>query len=319
MSDGMSKRAVMKEYGFNAKHLSRLLERGFLKYLPGGSPLRKKVNPETIEKLEEGYHYVVCLECGAYQAQITSRHLKSCSDVSLQEYKEKYDSEILCQLTKENRKKTEAQKKHQSEVLKKRFKTPEGEKTREQISRAAKELMQTEYRGQAANHLRALNNNPERKARISKQTKERWDNGDLRDKVEGWHENNPEKSRRLAKRARSFVNNEDPSNLHLNFKELLLDSGFDNFITHYDCNYYEIDEADPNLKIAIEVDGCYWHSCLKCGFDGPKGTKNTDARKESYLENRGWEILRFWGHDIKNNSDSCLHQVSKAVKNASKR
>lgn len=66
------------------------------------------------------------------------------------------------------------------------------------------------------------------------------------------------------------------------------------------------DVAFPGLKIAIFVDGCFWHGCPKHGtwpkqnaeFWRQKIEKNRlrDADTNSKLVDIGWTVLRFWEH-----------------------
>ncbi|QNE45870.1 DNA mismatch endonuclease Vsr [Glaciihabitans sp. INWT7] len=60
-------------------------------------------------------------------------------------------------------------------------------------------------------------------------------------------------------------------------------------------------------RIAVFIDGCYWHGC-PAHFVLPKahpdyweakiaGNRKRDAETNSLLELRGWTILRFWSHE----------------------
>ncbi|MEE6163722.1 MULTISPECIES: very short patch repair endonuclease [unclassified Mycolicibacterium] len=60
-------------------------------------------------------------------------------------------------------------------------------------------------------------------------------------------------------------------------------------------------------KIAIFVDGCFWHSCPEHGqmpkvngeYWSPKLERNVvrDREQTGALESAGWTVLRFWSHD----------------------
>jgi DNA mismatch endonuclease Vsr len=60
-------------------------------------------------------------------------------------------------------------------------------------------------------------------------------------------------------------------------------------------------------RVAIYVDGCFWHSCPHHGtqprsnseFWSHKLQRNVerDAANTRALETRGWKVLRFWGHE----------------------
>lgn len=67
------------------------------------------------------------------------------------------------------------------------------------------------------------------------------------------------------------------------------------------------DVVFPREKIAIFVDGCFWHSCPlhgnvpndKGGYWTAKLERNVerDQRNNRALEEAGWLVLRFWEHD----------------------
>jgi len=73
---------------------------------------------------------------------------------------------------------------------------------------------------------------------------------------------------------------------------------------------------EPN--ICIFVDGCYWHGCEQC-LDRNKlelwirEKKAKDLFVTQNLINRGYKVLRFWEHDIKNNLNGIIESIEKEV------
>ncbi len=75
-------------------------------------------------------------------------------------------------------------------------------------------------------------------------------------------------------------------------------------------------------KIAIFVDGCFWHKCPKhfklpktrTDFWRDKIQSNVDRDKKSVkeLEVAGWYVLRFWEHEIANNLEQVMSKISNA-------
>ena len=69
------------------------------------------------------------------------------------------------------------------------------------------------------------------------------------------------------------------------------------------------DFADKENKIAVFVDGCFWHGCKKhCRVPKQNNTywrekikRNIERDKEvsRYLKRNGWKAVRIWEHDIK--------------------
>ena len=66
----------------------------------------------------------------------------------------------------------------------------------------------------------------------------------------------------------------------------------------------------PKLRLAIFVDGCFWHGCPK-HLRKPKGNRNFWSEKISRnrkrdrivtrnLRSAGWRVLRVWEHELGN-------------------
>jgi len=65
-------------------------------------------------------------------------------------------------------------------------------------------------------------------------------------------------------------------------------------------------------KIAIFLDGCFWHGCARCYKRPTSNTKYWDQKfimnkkkakyASSVLRKDGWEVIRIWEHEINNKS-----------------
>ena len=88
----------------------------------------------------------------------------------------------------------------------------------------------------------------------------------------------------------------------------------------------KIDIAFPSKKLAIFIDGCFWHGCPKHShipktnkeYWLPKLKKNIErARaKDERLKADEWKILHFWEHELINTSKpigSILDIIKKAL------
>jgi DNA mismatch endonuclease (patch repair protein) len=80
----------------------------------------------------------------------------------------------------------------------------------------------------------------------------------------------------------------------------------------------------PKYKIAIFIDGCFWHKCMKC-FKEPQTNKqfwknkidsnvNRDKKINKELTDDGWTVIRFWEHEIKKNIDKCVNNIIQELK-----
>ncbi|MCD6406376.1 DUF559 domain-containing protein, partial [Candidatus Aerophobetes bacterium] len=76
-----------------------------------------------------------------------------------------------------------------------------------------------------------------------------------------------------------------------------------------------VDLCFPEKRIAIFVDGCYWHSCPICfEKETRKGVRGYDARTTKKLQQFGWKVIRIWEHEIKGDLESCIKKVLDLIK-----
>ncbi|MBV9968086.1 MAG: very short patch repair endonuclease [Alphaproteobacteria bacterium] len=79
----------------------------------------------------------------------------------------------------------------------------------------------------------------------------------------------------------------------------------------------------PGVKLAVFVDGCFWHSCPEHGVM-PKGnstfwnqklarTKERDSVVDGELLKRGWRVIRLWEHEIERSAAGAAHKVAIAL------
>lgn len=315
---GVTQRHLILEYGFNQRHLLSLIKRGVLKTLPLEKMANGKVrkSPLICEKsfkdLIKGEHYILCKECGSYLAQVTTKHLQSCSNIKLADYFQKHPTAIdMCSFTKENKAKTEEQKHKQSKKLKARFQTPQGEITREQIRQASIRMQQGDYGDQAKAHLQSMARDTLINAIRREKSLQNWQNDEYKEKLAEWRETNRDQVLESARKARTHISHTF-TKPHQIIKEQLKALSISSE-TEYPFDYYLIDEAIPHLKIAIEIDGCYWHGCTVCGFETNAKVKGNDKAKNSNLKNKGWVVLRLKEHSIYNDLDDCIRKIQNLI------
>ena len=68
-----------------------------------------------------------------------------------------------------------------------------------------------------------------------------------------------------------------------------------------------IDVAWKGRRVAVFIDGCYWHGCrehssapkVNSDYWGPKTENNRRRDRETgqFLQERGWVVLRLWEHE----------------------
>ena len=86
------------------------------------------------------------------------------------------------------------------------------------------------------------------------------------------------------------------------------------------------DIAFIGKKVAVFVDSEFWHGYdwdnRKADFKTnqafwiPKIVRNIERDKEvnEKLKAEGWTVIRFWGKDIKKNTENCVLQIEEALR-----
>lgn len=107
-----------------------------------------------------------------------------------------------------------------------------------------------------------------------------------------------EQSRKLALRLHERPDKR--SSLELAFRSRLERQGitFSEQYVHPDIPFFTWDFAVLETRTFIEIDGCYWHGCEECGYEGIDKTKKLDAKKNLAAKKIGWKVLRFKEHQI---------------------
>jgi DNA mismatch endonuclease (patch repair protein) len=77
-------------------------------------------------------------------------------------------------------------------------------------------------------------------------------------------------------------------------------------------------------RVAIFVDGCFWHDCPKHSnmpsnnrsFWQRKFAKNKarDLHVNQTLRKHGWRVIRIWEHDLAKRGEICVNRISAALK-----
>lgn len=79
----------------------------------------------------------------------------------------------------------------------------------------------------------------------------------------------------------------------------------------------------PKEKIAIFIDGCFWHKCPRC-YRRPKSNRKywdqkvednwrRDTNTRRKLRNGGWCVIRIWEHELKNDSQDVVKKKLQKV------
>jgi DNA mismatch endonuclease (patch repair protein) len=105
----------------------------------------------------------------------------------------------------------------------------------------------------------------------------------------------------------------------LKFRALVASSGIRGWKMHVSFLLGCPDFFFPNERIAIFVDGCFWHGCPKCGHT-PKSNrqywskklarnKHRDTQVGRKLRSAGIRVMRFWECQLRHDANCCLKRL----------
>lgn len=79
----------------------------------------------------------------------------------------------------------------------------------------------------------------------------------------------------------------------------------------------------PKARLALFVDGCFWHGCPKHGNNPANNrafwkkkmaaNKARDRRVNRILRRDGWRVVRIWEHDLAKRGEVCVRRIQAAT------
>ncbi len=116
----------------------------------------------------------------------------------------------------------------------------------------------------------------------------------------------------LTKKQRSYnmsmirASNTQPE---IRLRKMLSASELKGYRLHYKLTG-KPDIVFPRKKIAIFIDGCFWHKCPRCFIKPRTNIKFWKEKIESNVKRdkvvnrelmkKGWKVLRIWEHEMRN-------------------
>ncbi|MFJ6212445.1 very short patch repair endonuclease [Streptomyces sp. NPDC092296] len=83
----------------------------------------------------------------------------------------------------------------------------------------------------------------------------------------------------------------------------------------------------PKLKVAIFVDGCYWHGCpehLRASSRNAEfwhtkieGNRSRDAETDRLLREAGWTVVRVWEHEDPVEASTRISEIVRELRQGS--
>jgi DNA mismatch endonuclease (patch repair protein) len=79
----------------------------------------------------------------------------------------------------------------------------------------------------------------------------------------------------------------------------------------------------PRFRIAIFVDGCFWHGCEEHGSTPKTNTRfwtakilrnqERDQQVDGSLRSLGWHVMRLWEHEVARELDAVVARIRAAT------
>ena len=101
-------------------------------------------------------------------------------------------------------------------------------------------------------------------------------------------------------------------------RKLLYFNGIRGYRVHYNLPG-KPDIVFVKKRIAIFIDGCFWHKCPIC-FQEPETRKEfwmkkihsnveRDKKTNDKLQKEGWNVIRIWEHEIRKNPEQVIDLI----------
>lgn len=85
----------------------------------------------------------------------------------------------------------------------------------------------------------------------------------------------------------------------------------------------------PSARIAVFVDGCFWHGCPLHGTkpasnamfwaEKIKRNQERDRQVDQKLSAAGWRVIRLWEHEAKRDLTECVSRLRAALQSTADR
>ncbi len=198
--------------------------------------------------------------------------------------------------TNVDRKRSEISKKKQSLAMKGRrsnfYNNNHTEAAKEKISNANKNRILPPWTDERRKKTsERMKGNQHAKGNHFKQTEE------FKNKVRERNINYPNKK---------FKNTKIELKIHEELKKRNFIEKKDYFRNYPLLKMFNVDFYFPNKKIVIECDGDYWHN--------RKDVKMKDLIKNRKLKENGFNLYRFWEHEIHNSPAECVNKIFETIK-----
>ena len=114
------------------------------------------------------------------------------------------------------------------------------------------------------------------------------------------------------------------TSVEVELRKLLWAAGLRGYRLHDDRVPGHPDVIFAPARVAVFVDGCFWHGCAKC-YRAPKSNqkywqmkvernRERDARVNATCAEQRWHVVRAWEHEIKKSPRLVTRRILAAIK-----
>ena len=205
---------------------------------------------------------------------------------------------------------TDEAKEKRRESLKEAWSKYTEEEKQERIDRASASQRTEEGRKAVSDRMQKSWKDPEFRAMMIEALEKDKENKSKRMKAR-W-----ENDREAIQKAISRGLSSKKTKPHQRLKQAMLDAGITGFKSEQWMGRplidgkrmaFRSDEVNWDHRIVVEVNGCYWHACPKCGK--AEKDKTNQQRKVAWLRSQGWIVIEVWEHEIGENLPEVVRKI----------
>mgnify|MGYP001574176391 CR=1 FL=1 len=117
------------------------------------------------------------------------------------------------------------------------------------------------------------------------------------------------------KQREAHINNLNPNKI---FKNTSIEIKIETELQRRNINYQKqvplckiaiVDFYLPEYRIVIQCDGCFYHNCPEHYPDYHTGRKEKDEQQDKVLTFNGFNVFRFWEHEINKDTKECINKL----------
>lgn len=114
--------------------------------------------------------------------------------------------------------------------------------------------------------------------------------------------------------------------VELRFRRACWQAGIRGWRLHRRVEGARPDMLFARLRVAVFIDGCFWHGCPKC-YQAPRNNaqfwrrkltanRARDRAQSRKLRRQGWQVLRFWECDTERRTSWCIQQLRESLRSS---